>query len=90
MLGMKPFVVYFDFECITAPYDTWKTSTEKYQKHIPVNFCIIATSIVYSSEDPDLVIGVVIENMHRSHGDMMQCLEDSTHKIDMTYSTRIN
>ena len=58
-----------------------------------MNFCIITKSkwdsfeeetIVYSNEDPDLVIGVFMENMHRIHGDMMQCLEDSTHEIDMT------
>ena len=50
----KLFTVYFDFECLTTPYNEdapkisqtkeKQSSTDKYQKHIPCSFCIVTKS----------------------------------------------
>ena len=50
----KLFAVYFDFECLTTPYNEdapkvsktkeKQSSVDKYQKHIPCSFCIVTKS----------------------------------------------
>ena len=96
-LEMKPFVVYFDFECITAPYATCassptKSSTIKYQNDQPVVFCLMTTSeiedykeetITFSSEDPDLVTKRFIEALAGVHKRMILCLKQNSFKINM-------
>ena len=71
----KLFAVYFDFECLTVPYSTCfnsesKSSTMKYQKHVPCSFCIVTTSafkqykkevIVFSNPDSKCVFKTFVK-----------------------------
>ena len=46
----KLFALYFDFECLTTPISSCvnnsdKSSTIKFQKHVPCSFCIVTTSV---------------------------------------------
>ena len=94
----KLFALYFDFECLTIPYSTCyedqsKSSTTKYQKHVPCSFCIVTTSafsqyeretVVFSNPDPKTVTKKFIEELTRIHKDMMICYNQNSFPIDMT------
>ena len=94
----KPFTIYFDFECLTIPFDTCsrepnKKSTVKYQKHTPANFCIMTKSdfenyrdrtIEFSHENPNVVIGTFIRSMSSIHDEMMEHQDNNSCKINMT------
>lgn len=94
----KLFSLYFDFECLTVPYSTChpkpgKSSTTKYQKHVPCSFSIVTTSVfeqykcetvVFSHSNPDKVTKTFMEELSRLHRDMMKCLEDNSFPIDMS------
>jgi len=92
----KLFVVFFDFECITAPVESTgkgDPKTTRYQKHIPCSFCIVtksefedyqAETIVHSSDNPDKLITLFLEELDRIHGEMMKCYKTHQYKIDMT------
>ena len=60
----KLFAVYFDFECLTVPYNESaptksskpkKSFTNKYQKHIPCSFCIVTKSEFKEYEEETIV-----------------------------------
>ena len=94
----KLFAVYFDFECLTVPYNTCfnnelKSSTTKYQKHVPCSFCIVTTSafeqykkevIVFSNSDPKCVTQTFMKELSRVYDDMMKCYKENSFKIDMS------
>ena len=100
----KLFTIYFDFECLTVPYSLCnnkptKSSTEKYQKHVPCSYCIVTKSefpsfeektIVFSHEDPDCVTRRFLADLCSIHEQMMTCYEENQHPIHMTEEDELN
>ena len=94
----KPFVIYFDFECLTMPFDfsssdPTKKTTVKYQKHIPANFSIMTKSefnnyrertVTFSHDDPDVVLRTFIQSMSSLHDDMMDHQKNNSYDINMS------
>ena len=100
----KLFVVYFDFECLTVRHDNCipnpeKSSTTKYQTHVPCSYEIVTVSefdeyeektIKFCHEDPDKVSQQFMSDMTSVHETMMQCYEDNQYPIHMTPQDEID
>ena len=100
----KLFAIYFDFECLTVPYSTCnnnsiKSSTEKYQKHVPCSYCIATKSefpsfeektMVFSHEDPETVTRQFLADLCAIHEEMMSCYEKNQFPINMTEDDEAN
>ena len=91
----KLFAVYFDFECLTVPViDENRTNkTVRYQKHVPVSFCIVADSVFedyekeiveFSCKDPTELVKKFLDELDRIYEKMMDCYETHQYSIDMT------
>ena len=91
----KLFAVYFDFECLTVPMtDEGRTAkTVKYQKHVPVAFCIVTESVFedyekkvvkFSCPDPTELVERFMDELDEIYETMMDCYEDHQYPIDMT------
>ena len=94
----KLFALYFDFECLTVPISSCdnnpeKSTTRKYQKHVPCSFCIVTTSeytqyqsetVVFSNPDPQKVTQKFISELSRIHNEMMICHKTYSFSIDMS------
>ena len=94
----KLFMLYFDFECLTTPYsfckvNPAKSSTTKYQKHIPCSYTIVTTSefsaykeetIKFADPDPEKVTDNFITDMTQVFDRMMDCYEENQFPIHMS------
>ena len=94
----KLFMLYFDFECLITPYsfckvDPAKSSTTKYQKHVPCSYTIVTTSefssyeeetIRFTDPDPEKVTDHFISDMSQVYARMMECYEKNQFPIHMT------
>ena len=100
----KLFSIYFDFECLTVPIespenDPDKSSTLKYQSHVPCGFCIVTTSVfdsyekvckVFSDSDPKKVTQEFFVQLTSIYEDMMTCYKKNQKPIDMSEQDEVN